>query len=76
VWRQEKQLFDSRSVARAVGLAKYCFCVLGSLHLFVFYLVLSYQFSFFSIGGNDLLYEKNAEVRVTCYHPKTTPKRA
>jgi len=28
-----------------------------------------------SIGGNDLLYEKNAEVRITCYHPKTTPKR-
>ena len=24
---QEKQVFDSRSVARGLGLAKYCFCV-------------------------------------------------
>jgi len=33
------------------------------------------SFCFFIVFGNDLLYEKNAEVRVTSYHPKTTPKR-
>jgi hypothetical protein len=39
VWWKEKQVFDSRSVARGLGLAKYCFCVFGVVALFIFKLV-------------------------------------
>ena len=55
---EKKQLFDSRSVARGLGLAKYCFCVLG-FFFFLYYLSAGrYHRGFYTLAPNELRYEK------------------